>query len=259
MANAQLRIIRLSHKIRLHNRPKYHNHQRVTLENNGPQNPRSRSTLRILLLVSCCIFPALAFAHTGDELAGLPRSAIASLYLELGFKHIIPLGLDHILFVVCLYLLNPNLKSVIWQATAFTVAHSITLGLSMYGYITPPSSIVEPVIALSIFFVAMENIFIDKLRPTRLILVFVFGLLHGLGFASVLTELGLPSDEYVTALVCFNVGVELGQISVIIACWALVGVWFSKKSWYKKRIVIPVSALIALVALYWTIERTFFS
>lgn len=214
---------------------------------------------RLLLVAVLVLCSGSLFAHAGDELAGLPRTAIASLYLELGFKHIIPLGLDHILFVVCLYLLNPNLKSVIWQATAFTVAHSITLGLAMYGWISPPSSIVEPLIALSIFYVAVENILTEKLKPTRILVVFLFGLLHGMGFASVLTELGLPPDEYVTGLVCFNVGVELGQISVILACWALFGAWFGKKPWYKTRIVIPISIAIGLLALYWTIERTFFA
>lgn len=219
----------------------------------------SNTFKRIALTAAFLSLTGIAFAHPGDELAGLPRSAIASLYLELGFKHIIPLGLDHILFVVCLYLLNPNLKSVIWQATAFTIAHSITLGLAMFGYISPPSSIVEPLIALSIFYVAVENVLTEKLKPTRLVIVFLFGLLHGMGFAGVLTELGLPASEYVTGLVCFNVGVELGQIGVIIGCWALFGVWFGKKSWYKKRLVIPASILIAIVALYWTIERTFFA
>ncbi len=221
-------------------------------------NKSSDLARRVVFTTALLSIAGLTFAHTGDELAGLPRSTIASLYLELGFKHIIPLGLDHILFVVCLYLLNPNLKSVIWQATAFTVAHSITLGLAMYGLISPPSSLVEPMIALSIFYVAVENILTEKLKPTRLIVVFIFGLLHGMGFASVLTELGLPPNEYVTGLICFNVGVELGQIAVILACWAAFGAWFGKKSWYKKRIVIPVSVLIGIVALYWTIERTFF-
>jgi hypothetical protein len=218
------------------------------------QRKRFLFTLCALLL---CIG---TFAHPADDaLSKLPRTEIFSLYLKLGFTHIIPLGLDHILFVVCLFMLNPKLKSVIWQATAFTVAHSITLGLAMYGYITPPSSIVEPLIALSIFYVAVENILTEKLKPTRVLVVFLFGLLHGMGFAGVLTELGLPSKEYATALISFNVGVELGQIAVIIGCWALVGVWFSKKPWYKKRIVIPVSAVIAAIALYWTIERTFFN
>lgn len=213
---------------------------------------------RSVFTIACLAFTSVAFAHVGDTLEGLPRTEIASLYLRLGFEHIIPLGLDHILFVVCLYLLNPQLKSVIWQATAFTVAHSITLGLAMYGYIQPPTSIVEPLIALSIFYVAVENILTEKLKPTRLLIVFLFGLLHGMGFASVLTDLGLPQAEYVTGLVCFNVGVELGQISVIIACWALIGAWFSKKPWYKTRIIIPLSAIIAVIALYWTIDRTFF-
>lgn len=211
-----------------------------------------------VLTTAFVVLAASLFAHTGDELANLPHSAIASLYLGLGFRHIIPLGLDHILFVVCLYLLNPNLKSVTLQATAFTIAHSITLGLAMYGWISPPSSIVEPLIALSIFYVAIENILTEKLKPTRLFVVFLFGLLHGMGFASVLTDLGLPQNEYITGLVCFNVGVELGQISVILMCWALFGAWFGKKKWYKARVVIPLSVLIAVVAFYWTIERTFF-
>ena len=200
-----------------------------------------------------------AFAHVGDELGNLPRTEIFSIYFGLGFRHIIPLGLDHILFVVCLYLLNPNLKSVLWQATAFTVAHSITLGLAMYGYITPPSSIVEPMIALSIFYVAIENILTEKLKPARLMIVFIFGLLHGMGFAGVLTELGLPATQYGTALISFNLGVELGQIAVIGACWALFGAWFSRKEWYKKRIVVPISGVIAIVSVYWIIERTFLS
>ena len=220
---------------------------------------KSAARRRVVLTTAFLAFTGTLFAHAGDELANLPRGAIASLYLELGFTHILPLGLDHILFVVCLYLLNPNLKSVIWQATAFTIAHSITLGLAMYGLISPPSSIVEPMIALSIFYVAVENILTEKLRPTRLLVVFLFGLLHGMGFASVLTELGLPQKEYLTGLVCFNVGVELGQISIILACWALFGAWFGKKIWYKKYIVIPASVFIGMIALYWTIERTFFA
>lgn len=212
-----------------------------------------------LTLATLLIFAGYALAHTGrNDLSGIPRTEIGMIYLKLGFTHIVPLGLDHILFVVCLYLLNPKLKTVLWQATAFTVAHSITLGLAMYGYISPPSNIVEPLIALSIFYVAVENILTDKLKPTRVIVVFLFGLLHGMGFAGVLTELGLPDKEFVTALVTFNVGVELGQISVILVCFVLVGVWFSKKTWYHNRVVVPASAVIAAIAFYWTITRTFF-
>jgi hypothetical protein len=188
----------------------------------------------------------------------LSKTDVAFIYLQLGFTHIIPLGIDHILFVLSLFLLNTKLKSIIWQATAFTVAHSITLGLAMYGIISTPSYIVEPIIALSIMFVAIENIITDKLKPTRILIVFAFGLIHGLGFAGVLTELGLPQKQFLNALITFNIGVELGQISVILTAWLLFGKWFSNKPWYRKCIVNPLSTIIAVIALYWTIQRTFF-
>jgi hypothetical protein len=203
--------------------------------------------------------PLLAGAHaTNHALDNLSRSEVGYEYLRQGFLHIIPFGFDHILFVLCIFLLNPNLKSVLWQCTAFTVAHSITLGLAMNGIIDPPTSIVEPVIALSIFFVAAENILTDKLKPARILLVFIFGLIHGMGFAGALGELGLPQKEFATALITFNIGVELGQIAVILLAWFAMGIWFSKKDWYKKRIVVPASAMIAIVAIYWTVTRTFF-
>jgi hypothetical protein len=221
------------------------------------QKKKSFSCFAVLLLV--LFFPFSAFSHPADlALSNLSRSEVALVYLKLGFTHIIPLGIDHILFVVSLFLLNPKLKSVLWQVTAFTLAHSITLGLAMYKIISPPASIVEPVIALSIMFVAVENIITDKLKPTRVVIVFIFGLIHGLGFADALTNLGLPQNKFVTSLITFNVGVELGQISVILVCWMLFGKWFMDKPWYRNRIVFPLSAVIAATGLYWTIQRTFF-
>lgn len=212
-----------------------------------------------LVMLCMAVLPQQAWAHADpDALSKLSRSDVALIYLKLGYTHILPLGLDHILFVVSLFLLNPKLKSVIWQATAFTVAHSITLGLAMYGLIAPPAYIIEPIIALSIMFVAVENIITDKLKATRVVIVFAFGLIHGMGFASALTELGLPRSQFLTSLIMFNVGVELGQITIILLCWLLVGKWFADKPWYRKRIVIPASAAIAVIALYWTIERAFF-
>ncbi len=217
--------------------------------------------LPVVVLLLCFSFlPSFISAHPMDDaLAGLSRTEVGWIYLKLGFEHILPLGLDHILFVLCIFLLNPKLKTVIWQATAFTVAHSITLGLAMYGVISAPAHIIEPVIALSIFFVAVENILTDKLKPSRIAVIFLFGLIHGLGFAGALSDLGLPEKQFFMSLITFNVGVELGQITVILIAWLLVGMWFSKKSWYKTRVVTPISALIALIALYWTIERTFFT
>ena len=211
-----------------------------------------RGGITLLLLLATLT----AAAHVIDaDLSKLSRTEIFWTYLQLGFTHILPLGFDHILFIVSLYILEPRLKPVLWQATAFTVAHSITLGLAMYGLIQPPSSVVEPIIALSILFVALENIITTRLSPWRLAIVFGFGLVHGLGFASALTGLGLPRQDYFGSLISFNVGVELGQITIILLCWALLGRWAAHQPWYRARVVVPVSILIGLVAAYWTIDR----
>ena len=193
------------------------------------------------------------------ELAAPPprdsQLATARRYLTLGFTHIVPKGLDHMLFVLGIFLLTRRARSVLAQVSAFTVAHSITLGLSMYGLITVSPRIVEPAIAISIAYVAIENIFLSELKPWRLALVFAFGLLHGMGFAGALKDLGLPRSEFVTALVTFNVGVEAGQMAVIAAAFMLVGWYCAHRAWYRSRIVVPASALIACTAVYWTIAR----
>lgn len=182
------------------------------------------------------------------------RLEVSGRYVRLGFGHIVPEGLDHILFVLGLFLLSVKLGPLLWQVTAFTLAHTITLALGVLGIVSIPASIVEPLIALSIAYVAIENIFTSKLKPWRPAVVFAFGLLHGLGFASVLLNLGFPRAQFVTALVTFNVGVELGQLTVIALAF-LATIWFRRQVWYRGRIIIPASCAIALVALYWTIER----
>lgn len=196
-----------------------------------------------------------AQAHVTDELDYLTKGEITQIYFNLGFKHIIPLGFDHILFILSLYLLSPKLKDVLIQATTFTIAHTVTLGLTMYKLITPPSSIIEPVIAISIMYVAFENIFSPRLKSSRIGIVFLFGLVHGMGFASVLGELGLPKTSYMHSLIMFNLGVEAGQIAVILMAFFAFGAWFSRKSYYRKAIVVPLSVVIILVAGYWTFER----
>lgn len=211
-----------------------------------------------LLLIGSLVSQPL-WAHTVvGELENLSGTDAAFLYLKLGYAHIIPLGLDHILFVLSLFLLSPKLKPVLWQATAFTVAHSVTLGLAMYHVITPTAAIIEPIIALSIMYVALENIFSPRLKKARIGIVFLFGLVHGMGFASALGNLGLPQNAYLSSLVMFNVGVELGQLTVILTAFFLFGKWFGQKDYYRKAIVIPLSVLITLVAAYWTIQRIFF-
>lgn len=211
----------------------------------------------LLLMISA--FSTIAFAHTSIiDLEKLSKSETIWLYLKTGYEHIIPAGLDHILFVLSLFLLTPKLKPILFQATAFTVAHTITLGLSMYRIIHLPSLIVEPLISLSIIYVALENIFTQKLRSTRIGIVFIFGLIHGMGFASALSQMGLPKNAYLASLLTFNVGVELGQITVILLAYFLFAKWYSERPFYRKAIAIPLSLLISLVASYWTVERLFF-
>jgi hypothetical protein len=177
-------------------------------------------------------------------------------YVTLGITHILPWGLDHVLFVLGLALLSPRLGPLLAQVTAFTAAHTLTLALSSYGVVRLPPSIVEPLIALSIVYVAVENVVSPKLRASRVALVFAFGLLHGLGFAGVLGEIGLPEGQRVTALLAFNVGVELGQLAVIALAVALVAGWV-KAGGERKSLVRPASILIAAVGLYWFVQRVF--
>lgn len=211
---------------------------------------------RMLTLSLACLFATDLWAHAINyALEKVPAVDVALFYLKLGAQHIIPDGLDHILFITGLCLINPKLKSILWQATAFTIAHSITLALSMQNIISLPAGVVEPIIALSIAFVAIENILLAELKPWRIFLVFVFGLVHGLGFASSLNETGLPRNQFYTAVVAFNAGVELGQIAIIAGIFLLLVIPFGKKNWYRKFVVYPVSFLIACIALYWTVER----
>jgi hypothetical protein len=185
-----------------------------------------------------------------------PRSAwsLGGTYLRLGFLHIVPRGLDHVFFVLGLFLLGSQLRPLVWQISAFTVAHAMTLSLAVFNIVSLTPAVVEPLIALSIVYVAVENLLTQRLTAWRPMVVFGFGLLHGLGFAGVLQELGLPAQERVLGLVSFNVGIELGQLLVIAVALSAVG-WCRSKSWYRRRIVVPSSVAIAAAGLFWAVER----
>ena len=218
-----------------------------------------KSFIRTVFLAAFIFLCIPVFAHTINyALATAPTTDVVWFYLKLGFQHIIPQGFDHILFVAGLCLLSTKIKTIIWQATAFTVAHSITLALSMKNIIVAPPAIVEPIIALSILFVAIENLILSELKPWRVLVVFLFGLIHGMGFASSLNEIGLPPNKFYTSILSFNIGVELGQIAVITTMFLLIIIPMRKKTNYRRIIVYPLSILIALVAAYWTIERVFY-
>ncbi|MBE9559754.1 MAG: HupE/UreJ family protein [Proteobacteria bacterium] len=180
---------------------------------------------------------------------------VIASYIEIGFEHIVPKGLDHILFILGLFLLSTRLPPLLWQVTMFTVAHTITLALSMNNVVELPPSVVEPLIALSIAYVGIENILVKELHKSRLFLVFLFGLLHGLGFAGVLSDFGMPADDFAVALISFNVGVELGQLAVILMAFVLLRTWFKDKLNYRKIVVVPGSVFISVIGVYWFLER----
>lgn len=209
----------------------------------------------------------------------LPREGVAKVtalqsfvrYVIIGFEHIIPKGLDHILFVLALFFFSRQLGPLLLQVSAFTLAHTVTLALASLNIVSLPGSIVEPLIAASIVYAAIENILGGKIGWRRTILVFIFGLLHGLGFAGVLGEIGLDPNQFILSLIAFNVGVELGQLAVIVM--ALFGLLFITHVGnmgefpHEERAALqgPVlfratslyaSLIIAVIGVWWVIERT---
>ena len=189
---------------------------------------------------------------------GVSRSWLSTLvhYLQVGIAHIIPKGLDHIVFIIGLYFFSPYMRPLLLQVTAFTVAHSVTLALATLKLISVPASIVEPLIALSIAWIGIENIYRPKIGFSRLAVVFCFGLLHGLGFAFVLGEVGLEASAFIVSLLAFNIGVELGQLFVLLPL-IILGLMLGTKSRRANKVKIAASSLIALIGIYWFIERVF--
>lgn len=183
----------------------------------------------------------------------------AALYVTIGVSHILPGGFDHVLFVLAIFLASTRLRALVIQISAFTVAHTATLALAASGVITPSPSVVEPLIAMTIAFVAIENLFFTDMTRWRPAVVFGFGLIHGLGFAGFFGELGLPPGQFWSALIGFNVGVEIGQLSVI-GVAALFGIALrhtlhdpSGSARYRQFVVRPCSLLIGLTGLWWAI------
>ena len=177
-----------------------------------------------------------------------------SIFIKSGFDHIIPKGFDHIIFILGLFFSFIHFRSLLLQVSVFTIAHSITLILAALNIIKIDGSIVEPLIALSIVWIAIENCVFKRLSKWRYFIVFCFGLLHGLGFASVLSEYGIPKDNFISSLLAFNIGVEFGQIFVLIITFILLKLILNKSSRIE-RIKIPASIIIGLIGLFWFIER----
>jgi hypothetical protein len=184
----------------------------------------------------------------------MPWTRQLGMYLHLGFRHIVPEGTDHILFVLGLFFLGITWRKLLFQTTTFTIAHATTLYLSTCGIFSLPSMYVEPAIALSISFIALENVFRPRLGIGRLAIVFCFGLIHGLGFASSLSEIPFPKHQFLIALLGFNFGVDFGQLFIIFLAFLAVG-WFRNRPWFRARIAIPCSCAIAAIGLFWMVQR----
>ncbi len=177
----------------------------------------------------------------------------ALAFVWLGIEHIF-LGYDHIMFLLALIAVGGRLGSLVKIVTAFTLAHSITLCLAALEIVMLPAKWIEAGIALSIAYVALENFWLQR-SEHRWILTFLFGLVHGFGFANVLRELGLPTEGLVVSLLSFNIGVELGQVAIVAVLFPAI-LWLNSQA-FKKTVVWGVSAVILLFGVGWFIERVF--
>ncbi len=177
-------------------------------------------------------------------------------FFVLGVQHIIPKGLDHILFIFGLFLFSSSLKSLITQITIFTIAHSITLIFVSLSLMKINPQIVEPIIALSIVYVGIENIFKNYVKEyLRYVVILFFGLLHGLGFALVLSDIGYRGTDLFINLISFNIGIEVAQISLVLVLYLFIALNFAKSKNYRIFFQVPSSILISSIGLYWFFER----
>jgi hydrogenase/urease accessory protein HupE len=193
-----------------------------------------------------------SIATTGNASSEAQGTDKFIFYVGLGVEHIIG-GIDHLLFLLALLALATSLWQTVKIVTAFTVAHSITLSLAALGLVDVPSSIVEPLIAASIVWVAVENLVAPAGAGRRWLIAAVFGLIHGLGFASALSDLDLPRDALIQALIGFNLGVELGQLAFVAVVMPAL-VWASRPG-RLRRLPQITSVVVALVGAVWLIER----
>ena len=196
-------------------------------------------------------------AFTLDHAQPVQLTSVIAKYIHSGIIHIVPAGLDHILFVVGLLAYGLSGRGLVFQVSLFTVAHTITLAAASLGWITIPGSIVEPLIALSIAWIGVENIIRKpgRLAASRSAIVFAFGLLHGLGFASVLADFGLPQSAFIVGLLSFNVGVEIGQLIIVVPVFFLLKSLRLTNMQFRRGFQIPVSAVISAIGLFWFLER----
>jgi hydrogenase/urease accessory protein HupE len=183
---------------------------------------------------------------------------VMGVFIPSGIEHIL-IGPDHVLFLVGLLLLGGGWRKLVTIVTAFTVGHSITLSLAALNIVNPPGWLVEPAIALSIVVVGADNLLQqrEKCRDLRAIVAGAFGLIHGFGFASVLREFGLPQEALGWSLFSFNVGVELGQLAIVLVVASALALVRRRWPATDKWVVIGGSAVVIAAGAYWFVERVF--
>jgi hypothetical protein len=203
------------------------------------------------------IFNAGSGEHT--YYLGTTQGAIEVMktFVRSGIHHIM-IGPDHILFLVGLLLLGGSTMALVKIVTAFTIGHSVTLTLAALNLVTPPASVIEPAIALSIVFVGADNLVRGDGRDLRGWVALVFGLVHGFGFANVLREFGLPREALRWSLFSFNVGVEIGQLAIVLLVAALLEAIRRQSATLRQRVVFAGSIVVIAAGTYWFVERVFF-
>jgi hydrogenase/urease accessory protein HupE len=196
-----------------------------------------------------------------DYYAGSAQGTLAVIrtFVPAGIEHIL-IGPDHVLFLIGLLLLGGSLRKLALIVTAFTIGHSITLSLAALDIFSPPSRIIEPAIALSIVFVGADNLLVRRAEAPRDIRAFVagvFGLVHGFGFASVLKEFGLPPTALGWSLFSFNLGVEIGQLGIVLVVASALAAIRRRSPITGERLAIAGSVVVILAGGYWFVERVF--
>jgi hypothetical protein len=226
---------------------------------------------KVLGLLLLFAISGVAWSHPIDDIPSpaLALSETIKTYISFGTQHIFT-GFDHILFVIGLILAGGKLRQLFKIITAFTIAHSITLTLAVLNIFAPSAKVVEPLIALSIVCIGVDNIFNFKqenadgtvegqVKDWRPMFAFGFGLIHGFGFASVLQEFGLPRTQLIPSLISFNGGVEIGQAIIVIFITPLLVLIAKKSAILRKKVTIIGSVIIGFAGLFWFLQRIFTS
>jgi len=194
-----------------------------------------------------------------EYFAGTRQGAIAVIrkFVPAGIHHIL-IGPDHLLFLVGLLLLGGTIRQLLLVVTAFTVAHSITLSLAALNLVSPPARIIEPAIALSIVYVGADNLLVREGRDVRAWIAFAFGFIHGFGFANVLREMELPSRALGWSLFSFNVGVEIGQLLVVVTVASALKALHARSQAAGQRLAFAGSLVVIAAGTFWFVQRVFF-